>query len=114
MSVDSEHRNGSRAPLATAIRFWKWNEPRTAQGGELSTSGIFLRTHDVIQEGAHVTIRLELPGHSGITVLGRVVRTVKGGLLEVAGMGIRFLDLVPTQKALIEEFVAARTVQEFA
>ena len=84
-----------------------------AQGGELSTSGIFLRTAEVAAEGSHVTVRLELPGQQGVTVLGRVVRTVKGGLLEVAGMGIRFLDLVPTQKSLIEEFVRSRHVEAF-
>ena len=103
-----EHREFSRAPLSGAVRYWDWNRVRQCAASEISGNGIFLRTPETLPEGAHVTLRLEIPGHRGMTVLGRVVRTVQGGLLAVAGMGIRFLDLSPSQRQLIQTFVQSR------
>lgn len=103
-----ELRQASRAPLSGAVRFWDWNQPRTAEAREVSVGGIFVATREPLPEGSHVTLRIELPGQRGMTVLGRVVRTVKGGLLAVAGMGIRFLDLSPAQRQLITDFVDRR------
>ncbi len=106
----NEHRDLPRAPLTGSVRYWEWNQPRTAEGVEISGAGVFLRTREVLAEGAHLTLRLELPGVDGMTVLGRVVRTVRGGVLATAGMGIRFLDLTPEQEGQIADFVSRRGV----
>ncbi|GMU60200.1 MAG: PilZ domain-containing protein [Myxococcales bacterium] len=106
----AEHRHFRRAPLTGPVRFWDWSQPRTALAREVSAGGVFVQTPSPMPEGAHVTVRLELPGAQGMTVLGRVVRTVQGGVLAAAGMGIRFLDLSPSQQRRISDFVAARAL----
>lgn len=106
--VDTEHQQRPKVPLTGQVRYWEWNEPRVAEGVEISDQGVFLRTSHVLAEGAHLTLRLELPALPGMTVLGRVVRTVRGGKLTASGMGIRFLDLTPAQHQCIVSFVAQR------
>lgn len=109
-----EHRQHRRAPLTGTVRLWDWNAPRTALAREVSAGGVFVQTDVPMPEGAHVTLRLELPGERGMTVLGRVVRTVHGGVLAAAGMGIRFLDLSPSQQRSITDFVERRALPQGA
>jgi uncharacterized protein (TIGR02266 family) len=109
-----EHREFRRAPLTGTVRFWEWDQARTAQAREVSGGGLFVETPAPMAEGRHVTVRLELPGARGITVLGRVVRTVHGGMLAAAGMGIRFLDLSPSQRRSITDFVERRALPQGA
>lgn len=103
-----ENRAFERAPVSGTVRLWEWDRVGLAQAAEISGGGIFIKTAQVLPEGVHVTMRLDVPGRGGMTVLGRVVRTVKGGMLAAAGMGIRFLDLLPSQRQLLLEFVATR------
>jgi len=110
MQTHPEHREFPRAPIGVPVRYWDWGTARLAEGLELSANGLFLKTTQILAEGARLTVRLELPGRQGMTVLGQVVRTVKGGLLAVAGMGVRFVDLSPSQRELINQFVATRAV----
>jgi type IV pilus assembly protein PilZ len=108
---DTEHLELPRAPLTGSVRYWEWNQPRVAAGVEISGNGVFLKTTHAVSEGAHVTVRLELPAVPGMTVLGRVVRTVRGGVLSSPGIGIRFLDLTPEQRERIMRFVEQRIAQ---
>lgn len=105
-----DFRSSPRAVLTGRVRYWEWDRVRSADSVEVSSGGIFLRTPEPLPEGAHLTLRLELPGGPGMTVLGRVVRTVKGGVVRVAGMGVRFLDLLPSQRQAIQRFVESRAV----
>ncbi len=98
--------------MSGTVKFFEWDQPTHAEGTEISAGGIFLRTRAVLAEGAMVTVRVTLPGlKRAFTVLGKVVRTVKGGLFAQAGMGVRFVDLSPGDRQTILEYVARRTPQ---
>jgi uncharacterized protein (TIGR02266 family) len=110
--MNPEHREFARAPLTGPIRFFEWNEARAADAVEISASGIFLKTTRLLAEGSMLTLRLTLPGlRRAFTVLGKVVRTVKGGLLAPAGMGVRFMDLQPADRDIILAYVSRRVVE---
>jgi uncharacterized protein (TIGR02266 family) len=111
----SNHRQFPRAPMSGAVKFFDWNQARHAEGTEISGGGIFLRTREVLAEGAMVTVRVTLPGlKRAFTVLGKVVRTVKGGIFSPPGMGVRFVDLSPGDRQTILEYVARRSPQLLA
>jgi len=102
-------REFPRAPMTAPVKFFQWNELREAEATEISANGLFLRTRDVLSEEAMITVRLTLPGlKRAFTVLGKVVRTAKGGLFTPPGMGIRFVDLRPPEKAAISSYVERR------
>lgn len=106
-----EHREFQRAPLSGEVKFYEWDQLRQAVATEISGGGIFLRTSESLPEGSMLTLRVNLPGvRKAFTVLGKVVRTVKGGLMAAPGMGVRFLDLQPTDRASILEYVSTRAL----
>lgn len=111
MSRTKNDRQYDRAPMSAPVKFFDWDQPGQAEGTEISAGGMFLRTKQVLAEGAMVTVRVTLPGWKrAFTVLGKVVRTVKGGLLTPAGMGVRFVDLTPGDRQTILDYVARRTL----
>jgi uncharacterized protein (TIGR02266 family) len=104
-------RRYPRAPLTGAVKFYEWDQAMEANATEISGEGIFLRTPEALPEGSLVTLRLSIPGLAeAFTVLGRVARTVRGGLLKPAGMGIRFVDIPARARAHIIEYVSRRTL----
>ena len=112
MTGGTNNREFDRAPLSGTVKFFDWNRPSSAEGTEISGGGMFLRTRAVLAEGAMVTVRLTLPGlKRAFTVLGKVVRTVKGGVFNPSGMGVRFVDLSPGDRQTILEYVASRSPQ---
>jgi uncharacterized protein (TIGR02266 family) len=107
-----ENREFHRAPLSTPVKFFEWGRSVAADAIEISGSGIFLKTQVLLSEGSMLTLRVTLPGlKQAFTVLGKVVRTVKGGLFAPAGMGIRFLDLRPAERGLICAYVSQRALE---
>ncbi len=101
--------------MTAPVKFFQWNELREAEATEISASGVFLRTREVMAEGAMVTLRLTLPGiKRAFTVLGKVVRTAKGGLFTAPGMGIRFVDIRPAERAAISSYVGRRVLTAVA
>ena len=110
-----DRREFQRAPMSGGVKLFSWGTLQPAEAAQISANGIFVRSKDVLPEGSMVTLRLALPGlHRAITVLGRVVRTVKGGLFAAPGMGIRFLDLLPSERAVVVNYVARRAVVQVA
>jgi uncharacterized protein (TIGR02266 family) len=107
-----DRREFKRAPMTGGVKVFQWGNLKPAEAAQISANGIFVRTREALPEGTMVTLRLALPGlHRAITVLGRVVRTVKGGLFAAPGMGIRFLDLLPSERAVVVNYVSRRAVE---
>jgi uncharacterized protein (TIGR02266 family) len=106
-----EHsRARPRAPFSAQVRFFEWDHARTVVARDLSAGGIFLRSATPLAEGKLLTLRVELPGvRESFTALARVVRTVRGGPLREAGMGLEFIDVSSHDRRLIDSYVAART-----
>jgi len=101
-----------RAPLAGPVRFYDWNRPQQAEAVEISVSGIVLKTATLLEEERLLTLRLQLPdGSRPFTVLGKVVRTVKGSLLRPGGMEVRFVDLSAADRTAIDSYVKRRTMR---
>ena len=106
-----DRREFNRAPMTGGVKLFSWGVQAAAEAAQISANGIFVRTREVMPEGSMVTLRLALPGlHRAITVLGRVVRTVKGGVFAAPGMGIRFLDLLPSEREVVEDYVIRRAL----
>lgn len=106
------HRQHPRAPFSGMVRFYEWNRPHQADAEEISASGVFLRTASALPEGSLVTLRLAIPGLTrAFTVLGKVVRTVKGGLLRPSGMGVRFVDIAAMDRRAIDAYVSQRSLR---
>ena len=105
-------RKYPRAPLSGTVRFYDWNRPLSADATEISASGMFLRTESTLPEGSMVTLRVSLPGlQKAFTVLGKVVRTVRGSLLRPPGLGIQFVDISAQDRRTVLEYVARRTLR---
>ncbi len=98
-----------RAPFTGNVRYFLWDRPFDASAREVGGNGLFLRTYDLLPEGSLLTLRLALPGgRHAFTVLGKVVRVVRGGALRDAGMGIEFLDIAVSDRRRILEYIAER------
>jgi c-di-GMP-binding flagellar brake protein YcgR len=70
---------------------------------DISGGGAFLPSNLLLKEGDTFWISFTLPGAQlAINTRGRVVRVQRG---ERPGMGIKFLDLTPAEKAALEAFL---------
>jgi c-di-GMP-binding flagellar brake protein YcgR len=91
------------------VKFFDWNRPFQAGAEQISASGVFLRTTSELPEGSMLTMRLTIPGLArAFTVLGRVVRTVRGSLLRTPGLGVHFVDIADCDRRALLEYVAVR------
>lgn len=106
----SSPRAYPRGPINATVRYFAWNEPHEAVASEIGPGGIFLETADPVEEGSLLTLRVTLPIGRSFTVLGRVVRTVRGSWakLRKTGMGIQFLDLSASDREAVLDYVEAR------
>ena len=94
-SRSAAQREHPRGPIQARVRYFEWNQPHEAVATEIGGGGIFLETAQPAAEGSLLTLRVALPVGRSFTVLGRVVRTVRGSWARLRrnGMGIQFLDL---------------------
>jgi Tfp pilus assembly protein PilZ len=106
-------REFPRAPLCESVRFFDWNEPFDAQAMEIGGGGLFLQTDRPIAEGTLLTLRVKLPASTSFTVLGKVVRTVRGGWgqLRKPGLAIQFMDLGSVDRQAVLAYVARHNVR---
>ena len=106
------NREHPRAPIQTRVRYFTWNEPHDAVATEIGGNGIFVETEAPAAEGSLLTLRVALPLNRSFTVLGRVVRTVRGSWarLRKTGMGIQFLDLSATDRRAVLDYLESHTL----
>jgi uncharacterized protein (TIGR02266 family) len=102
---EEDRRQGTRIPVQM------WVEERSPDGiyfqrsANLSAGGIFLEKTIPHPAGTVVNLEFTLPGESeALKVRAEIVNadTLDAGL----GMGLRFVDLVPSQSTLIDRFIA--------
>ncbi len=77
----------------------------------IDEGGIFVATFEPEAVGAAVIVNFKLPGGRPVTARGAVqwVRDYNPKTPEVApGMGVKFTDLLPSDKRAIEEFIKTR------
>ncbi len=104
-----EQRKYARAPLTGPVKVFEWNKLVQAGADQISAGGVFLKTPTALAEGSLVTVRLMLPGlERAFTVLGKVVRTVRGNLLRPPGLGVWFVDIAQGDRESILDYVARR------
>ncbi len=104
----TERRLSRRIRYRSQIEYFVWNDRKTARTTDISASGLFLATEELLPLGAMLTLRLTVPGSPRpFTVLGRVSRVVLGGKGFDTGLGIRFLDISPDRADLIASFAGA-------
>ncbi len=104
-------REYPRAPFGVEVRFYEWDKAHVARGHEIGGGGLFLETTAPIPEGTRLTLRVTLPAGAAFTVLGEVVRTVRGGPMRKPGLGVRFLDLAARDRDAILDYVARHSVR---
>lgn len=107
-----ERRLDIRAPLGVTVKYFDWNRPQEAEGTEISVQGVFLKTAEPMAEDRMLTLRVTLPGGSRpFTVLGKVVRTVKGSRFRPGGMDVRFVDLAAPDREVVSTYVSRRMMK---
>ena len=73
---------------------------------------MFVESDAPIDEGQLLTLRVSLPMGRSFTVLGRVVRTVRGSWarLRKTGMGIQFVDISADDRRALLDYISSRTL----
>jgi uncharacterized protein (TIGR02266 family) len=75
-------------------------------GTNLSSGGVFVNSPDAPPIGTKVQVLLQLPGHTGCKLNGRVAWTQASGPgVDEPGMGIEFLEPDEATKKLVSEMV---------
>ena len=109
---DTMQRAFPRAPFTGNVTFFEWGHPREGVAAGIGGNGVFVRTRDLSPVGSFVTLRLHLPlpRNAAFTVLGKVVRVVRGGGggMTPSGMGIEFLDIGAGHRQDLLEFIRSR------
>lgn len=113
--IGIEKRIYPRKTLRTKIIF----EDETGEGfiyfysTDVSLGGLFLESDIPLKLGTRVFLSfiLKEPGLP-VRVTGQVVRVERetGGALPVVGMGVQFVDLLPSALQSIRQFVSAITI----
>jgi len=108
--MGAEHRADPRAEVNLEIRYRSAHEFLTAYAKNISGGGIFIRTVKPLPLNSEVQLRFGLPSTpQPFAIKGLVVWTnpYANRTAFPTGMGIKFLELDPDEKEIIEGFVRA-------
>jgi uncharacterized protein (TIGR02266 family) len=100
----ADRRSGTRVSISLWVEEKKGEDLYFQQAGNLSVGGVFFERTIPHPIGTQVKLKFELPGKEGvIETTGEVVSTP--GDAEGLGAGVKFINLDPVEKRLIEEFI---------
>jgi Tfp pilus assembly protein PilZ len=90
-----EKRCENRVIKRLEVKF-QTNVENTAITSDLSESGLFIRTNRGLSSGTVINLKLNLPNTQGLSLTGKVVRSMKSmpGLVgeSKSGMGIQLIN----------------------
>jgi uncharacterized protein (TIGR02266 family) len=82
---------------------------RMAQGVNVSTSGILIRTNEDFPLGSAISLEFTLPGEQGaIQAEATVVRHSDPDREGIKGMGLKFVEIAPEHRARLADYVQKR------
>jgi len=108
--IDIKERKDERAEVSIKADYTFKKKLYSAYSRDLSLSGIFLITSDILPLGSELPLTLDLPDgrkSKKIKVMGKVMRIVEESTGEHAytGMGLEFVNLKPTGEKAISNFI---------
>lgn len=99
-----ERRGGARVAVSLWVEEKKGEDLYFQQAGNLSIGGVFFERTIPHPIGTQVNLKFELPGKEGvIETIGEVVSIP--GSTDGLGAGVKFVDLDPVERRLIEEYI---------
>lgn len=102
-------RTDARHPMSRPVKVScrSWEQFRTLYTRDISRGGMFLRTDKPLEIGTSVTLSLELPDAQLLELEAEVAHIAGPGATTGEGMGIRFLNMSPSIKAKVEQYMAS-------
>ena len=112
-SVDSERRKTDRREaVRAAVDMWveeiRGNELYFRRSSNLSIGGMYFEQSLPHAVGTEVELKFTIPGHDEVVeTRAEVVNTPESE--ESLGMGLRFIDMSETHRALLNRFIEKKT-----
>lgn len=106
--ISSERRVEPRVSFVVPVEYQPQQAFQMATASNMSVGGVFIQAATPLETGKQVVLRFRLPGREApVKVLGKVVwRNTDPNRPGGRGMGIKFLDLTPADREIIERNLA--------
>jgi uncharacterized protein (TIGR02266 family) len=109
---NAERRTSVRVDVEVEVGFESDHNFYTGLTQDISSGGLFVATHHLRPVGTHVLVSFTLPGRKEAIRADSEVRWLRDARAmrtdQPQGMGLRFLDLAPADKAAIVAFLKTR------
>ena len=100
----SDRRKYPRVPLSVKVTKMTSGAFQFYQASNISLGGVFIKAVEPLPIGTRLRVEIALPDRQ-IEVEGEVVRVMQDERFPT-GMGVKFLNLAPDIRQLIEEYVS--------
>lgn len=103
----AERRRSPRAnvDLQVSLRFSSVQQFLSAYAGDISETGMFIRTAEPHQVGEEITLRFDAGKECIVQGTARIARIVEGPAESDRGIGVEFVELDDTSRKLVEMIV---------
>ena len=107
LTVGEERRRSPRAAvdLQVSLRFPSVQQFLSACAGDISETGMFIRTAEPYEAGEVISLRFDAGKERIVQGTARVVRVAVGSGPGEAGIGVEFVDLDEVSRKLVEMIV---------